>query len=94
MIDTNKMRQVAGSLSFADANVDVQAAKYLLIDGSVTIDELIRAKAALQAVVEALIDELPEIPDPCCSCHISPPCHDCVNWASMREVVADAKALL
>ena len=33
-------------------------------------------------------------PRPNCSCHISPPCNDCVNYAQQRELVAQASRAL
>lgn len=33
-----------------------------------------------------------EIPAAACSCHIDPPCSDCVNYAGVRETIANIKA--
>lgn len=35
-----------------------------------------------------------DIPDSSCSCHISPPCGDCVNWGGLRETASETKKLL
>ena len=35
-----------------------------------------------------------DIPDSNCSCHISPPCGDCVNWGGLRETASETKKLL
>lgn len=33
-------------------------------------------------------------PDRNCSCHISPPCNDCVEWSGLREAVEHAESAL
>ena len=63
-----------------------------------TVDELNRLLARVKRLVEALEtlevrgdqmnDELYP-PDSNCSCHISPPCNDCVDWSSMRMAKRD-----
>jgi hypothetical protein len=35
------------------------------------------------------IDSLLEAPDSNCSCHISPPCSDCVDYGDIREMKAN-----
>ena len=35
------------------------------------------------------VDEI-HVPDRNCSCHISPPCNDCVNHSSARAALEDA----
>lgn len=37
------------------------------------------------------LDELLEAPDPNCSCHISPPCNDCVDYGAIRQAKRDWK---
>jgi hypothetical protein len=37
-------------------------------------------------------EELVYAPEPNCSCHISPPCGDCVDYARVRELKAEWKA--
>lgn len=44
-------------------------------------------------VIDELLGELPYIPDRNCSCHISPPCSDCVDWSWLREVKERANAM-
>lgn len=43
---------------------------------------------ALIALLGRAKDEL-YAPDKNCSCHRSPPCSDCVNYAHIRELIAD-----
>lgn len=47
----------------------------------------------LETCVEDFL-ELTEVPDANCSCHLAPPCGDCVEYGSIREVRALANALL
>ena len=49
---------------------------------------------ALVVSLEELLDCSVEPPERNCSCHISPPCNDCVDYAGLREVFATARALL
>lgn len=43
-------------------------------------------------VLEALRDLLENVsgivPDKNCSCHMAPPCNDCVEWGALRESIA------
>ena len=45
----------------------------------------------LLAALELLLERIPEPPDANCSCHISPPCNDCVDYAGEREAFEFAK---
>lgn len=35
-----------------------------------------------------------DIPDKNCSCHINPPCNDCITWSVLRETASETKKLL
>lgn len=35
-----------------------------------------------------------DVPEPNCSCHISPPCNDCVNYSGIREYIDYAEKVL
>lgn len=50
--------------------------------------ELARARS----LISDFVDE-DDTPDANCSCHINPPCSDCVNYGYRRELIARAKAL-
>lgn len=65
----------------AEINVAVKAETAEL---RIQSDELL---AALDDLV-AMTDEPPE---PSCSCHISPPCNDCVEYSGIRSALAAAK---
>ena len=66
----------------------VQTAEYLRADlAEKQRDKLL---AALELIMERM--ELP--PDTDCYCHISPPCHDCVENSGIREAIELAESTL
>lgn len=52
-----------------------------------------RQHALLKSLLQDFIDQ-DSTPDANCSCHLSPPCNDCVNFAGQRMLVQDAKDAL
>jgi len=47
----------------------------------------LQSQAALAAELLVRMEEYaPAVPEKGCSCHISPPCHDCVDWSGLREL--------
>lgn len=54
---------------------------------------LMGERAKLLEALERCLEEL-YAPEAGCSCHISPPCADCVDYASIREAQAIARAAL
>ena len=48
---------------------------------------------ALREALELCLNEL-FAPEGSCSCHISPPCNDCVEYSSIREAIAAGRAAL
>ena len=65
-------------------------------DAAAELEALRTANAGLVDRVrrlEAWGDRLEELlgdpPSANCSCHISPPCNDCVEWAAIREAKAE-----
>jgi len=48
---------------------------------------------SLRGALERFI-ELSDTPERNCSCHVSPPCSDCIEYGAIREAVADAHAAL
>jgi hypothetical protein len=48
---------------------------------------------AMKAALEQCLEHL-YAPNANCSCHISPPCNDCVDYAGIRDAIRDAKAAL
>ena len=54
---------------------------------------LIASAPDLLAALEDLIDS-DDTPERNCSCHISPPCEDCVEYAGRREQLEFARAAI
>jgi hypothetical protein len=50
--------------------------------------------ARSEYVIEELINCMDLIPEPNCSCHIEPPCSDCVDHGWERELQKTAKELI
>lgn len=50
-----------------------------------------RARSSLLAVVIGFLDSIDPPPDADCSCHIHPPCSDCVEYGFLREVISRAE---
>lgn len=48
----------------------------------------------LLEALTALLDVTYEPPDKNCSCHISPPCNDCIDNGPVREAIAAAKHII
>lgn len=46
------------------------------------------------AALEQLLDVIEYPPERNCSCHVSPPCGDCVNHGALRNAIAEAEAVL
>jgi hypothetical protein len=49
---------------------------------------------ALREALHLFMDATGEPPPPACSCHISPPCHDCVDHSALRKAFAAARLAL
>ena len=47
--------------------------------------------ALLAAITGLFYDVIEHPPEGGCSCHISPPCNDCVDYSHVRELIADAR---
>lgn len=48
----------------------------------------------LKAALASLLEVVDEPPDANCSCHLSPPCNDCIDYSHIREALSDARAVL
>jgi hypothetical protein len=48
----------------------------------------------IEGALRDLLDAIPAPPERNCSCHIAPPCHDCVEYAALREAIGNAEAAL
>lgn len=49
---------------------------------------------SLEGALELMLERIQEPPDSNCSCHISPPCNDCVDFGGEREAFEVAKEAL
>lgn len=56
------------------------------------VAELEQLNTQLRCVGDELYD-LVQAPEPNCSCHLSPPCNDCVEHGGAREIKDKWKAL-
>lgn len=45
-------------------------------------------------IIERLCEHIDEPPEQNCSCHLSPPCSDCMNYADLRMLMAEAKSMV
>lgn len=55
---------------------------------------LIAAAPDLYAALVAFLEYAEEPPNRNCSCHIAPPCGDCVEYSGMREVFENVRAAM
>ena len=55
---------------------------------------LMAAAPKLKDALEYLLESTERPPEPNCSCHIFPPCSDCVDYSGLREAVAIAEEAL
>lgn len=45
-------------------------------------------------IIEELLERMDYPPEKSCSCHISPPCNDCVTYSGIRETIENAEELV
>lgn len=58
------------------------------------LNQVTKVLTAARGVVIAsdyLIEMVGYVPERNCSCHISPPCNDCVEWSGLREAIQGIK---
>ena len=60
--------------------------------GQALLDELEKAEGFKELLKEVVEND--STPESNCSCHISPPCNDCVEHAEQRDLIARIKAAL
>ena len=51
-------------------------------------------EALLEQLLRDLLEMTPEPPEKNCSCHLAPPCSDCVDWSGLRELIEQAERVL
>lgn len=50
--------------------------------------------AGLLAALHLFLERVEEPPEPRCSCHLSPPCNDCIDYGGLREAFECANAAI
>lgn len=50
-----------------------------------------RERDQLRGALELMLERVPEPPEANCSCHLSPPCNDCIEYGGEREAFEFAK---
>jgi len=103
-MDDNKLYAAAG-LPVADVTIESCSAmlkncerfvelRMLSKEGSwKSYAELESDLAEAVGALKEMVDER-DIPDANCSCHISPPCNDCVDYGHARELAAGAARIV
>ena len=56
----------------------------------VIIDSLRASQKELVGILREAVDEIAAPPDANCSCHLSPPCNDCVTYGYTRDILTQA----
>lgn len=59
------------------------------LDVNACLVRLYHAHLRIQEMLQQVLDTVPSPPDRNCSCHINPPCHDCVEHSGWRETFSD-----
>ena len=49
---------------------------------------------AVRCALEDLLEVADLAPERNCSCHLSPPCNDCLEWNGLRDAIANARAVI
>lgn len=87
----------SSSASLLNALVDMQASpayavrKEVLMQAESAIVSLEKQRDELIYLLEDVIEYVEKPPTENCSCHISPPCGDCVDFSHLREVLRSAE---
>lgn len=79
---------------YAEQAAQMNTAMDERIAAGVRIVELERERDALIAALESFMENVEEPPEINCSCHISPPCNDCVDYSSLREAFELGRAAM
>ncbi len=72
-----------------DVSLGEQVRRMALDLGAVTAQ-----RNSLEGALELMLERIPKPPNRNCSCHISPPCNDCVDFGGEREAFEVAKEAL
>lgn len=91
------MNKQPEALRLADAIDPFTRKSFDNLTCTVAATELRRLHKANQAMLfalEHLVEMTGEPPDRNCSCHISPPCNDCVDYSGWRDAFEYARAAI
>lgn len=62
---------------------------------ALAVDQQERDQAlAVRRALEDLLEVADLAPEKNCSCHLSPPCNDCIEWNGLRDAIANARAVI
>lgn len=89
-MDTESLESIAGRI--AAKSVLQMHENYVSNKAKVAAMEQQRDK--LLAALELIMERMEMPPDTDCYCHISPPCHDCVENSGIREAIELAESTL
>jgi hypothetical protein len=73
---------------------DIRANLTLISAARELAEEVVRLRGGVRAAIETILTLIGgEPPDPNCSCHVNPPCSDCVDHHYNREALADLRKI-
>lgn len=83
-------------LSNAMSHIDAQQARIADLELALFAEnqkrqEVERQHGKLQVALDLMLERVPEPPEANCSCHLSPPCNDCIDYGGEREAFELAK---
>lgn len=58
------------------------------------VARIAKQRNELLAALELMLERIAEPPQSNCSCHLSPPCADCIDFGGEREAFEEAKAVI
>jgi len=83
------------TMAWSDWREDKTDIEYIRADIHEAEMEALKAENAnLKGLLEDWLNCSETPPDSNCSCHINPPCNDCIEWAYLREMAKETKRLL
>ena len=101
-MNDEELRKLAEELArnvvfFARTNsydFSVAHTEHAVLEALQSVQRAEREKAeGLRAALEAFVDNS-YAPESNCSCHLSPPCRDCVEFGGIRELIAEGQKAL
>ena len=87
------MKDILERLADSHSNEGSHDLQCRCFDAAEEISRLRVQRDELLVVLKDFVDN-DETPDRNCSCHISPPCNDCVDFSWTRELIETARAAI